>query len=72
MTAANDLTVLLPLPGLPTPVPLNPDAWKRAAEITPMGRLAEPEDIAHLGGLTSPARLHFTLLVTKLICVWDY
>lgn len=27
---------------------LNPDAWKRAAEITPMGRLAEPEDIAHL------------------------
>jgi NAD(P)-dependent dehydrogenase (short-subunit alcohol dehydrogenase family) len=27
---------------------LNPEAWKRAAEITPMGRLAEPEDIAHL------------------------
>lgn len=27
---------------------LNPDAWKRATEITPMGRLGEPEDVAHL------------------------
>ncbi len=27
---------------------LNPDAWTKAAEITPMGRLAEPEDVAHL------------------------
>lgn len=27
---------------------LNPDAWKRAAEITPMGRLGEPGDVAHL------------------------
>ena len=27
---------------------LNPDAWRRAAEITPVGRLGEPEDVAHL------------------------
>ncbi|MFM9941020.1 MAG: SDR family NAD(P)-dependent oxidoreductase [Hyphomicrobiaceae bacterium] len=27
---------------------LNPEAWQRAADITPMGRLGEPDDVAHL------------------------
>ncbi len=27
---------------------LNPQAWQRAADITPVGHLGEPEDVAHL------------------------
>lgn len=40
---------------------LNPDAWKAAAEATPLGRIAEPEDVAQLiAFLLSPAAKHIT------------
>ena len=36
-------------------------AWQRAAEVTPLGRIAEPEDIAALiAFLLSPAARHIT------------
>ncbi|MGE0699062.1 MAG: SDR family NAD(P)-dependent oxidoreductase [Hyphomicrobiaceae bacterium] len=40
---------------------LNPDAWKAAAAATPLGRIAEPADIAALVAfLLSPAARHIT------------
>ena len=40
---------------------LGAEAWKRAAEVTPLGRIAEPEDIAALiAFLLSPAARHIT------------
>lgn len=40
---------------------LNPDAWKAAAVATPLGRIAEPDDIAALiAFLLSPAARHIT------------
>ena len=40
---------------------LNPDAWKAAAAVTPLGRIAEPDDIAALiAFLLSPAARHIT------------
>jgi 3-oxoacyl-[acyl-carrier protein] reductase len=40
---------------------MSSDAWKKAAEITPLGRLGEPEDVAHLiAFLLSPAARHIT------------
>ena len=40
---------------------LNPEAWRVAAAVTPMGRVAEPDDIAALiAFLLSPAARHIT------------
>ena len=40
---------------------INPEAWKQAAALTPLGRIAEPEDIAALVGfLLSPGARHIT------------
>lgn len=40
---------------------LNPDAWTAAAAATPLGRIAEPEDVAQLiAFLLSPAARHIT------------
>ncbi len=40
---------------------LNPEAWKAAAALAPLGRIAEPDDIAALiGFLLSPAARHIT------------
>jgi NAD(P)-dependent dehydrogenase (short-subunit alcohol dehydrogenase family) len=40
---------------------LDPKAWKKAAELTPMGRLGEPEDVAHLiAFLVSDKARHIT------------
>jgi NAD(P)-dependent dehydrogenase (short-subunit alcohol dehydrogenase family) len=40
---------------------MSTDAWKKAAEVTPLGRLGEPEDVAQLiAFLLSPAARHIT------------
>ncbi len=40
---------------------IDPEAWKKAAEKAPLGRVAEPEDVAHLiAFLLSPKARHIT------------
>ncbi|MDX2158345.1 MAG: SDR family oxidoreductase [Hyphomicrobiaceae bacterium] len=40
---------------------LDPDGWKAAAAVTPLGRIADPADVAELiGFLLSPAARHIT------------
>jgi NAD(P)-dependent dehydrogenase (short-subunit alcohol dehydrogenase family) len=63
--AADGVTVNAVIPGYTRKdgghTALSSDAWKKAAEVTPLGRIGDPEDVAQLiAFLLSPAARHIT------------